>query len=133
MFVEHMLNQDSAPLLEQVVKFTARRHRLIAQNIANIDTPNYRQKDLSVKGFQEMLAKVSEARREHGAMSARFDADEFEVETPGKGILSHDGNNRSMEQLATDLAKNALMHNMAIELLGKQIQQMEMALKERIT
>ena len=31
----------------------------------------------------------------------------------------------------TDQAKNALMHNMVVELLRKQFQTMEMALKER--
>jgi flagellar basal body rod protein FlgB len=55
-----------------------------------------------------------------------------EVENPVQGILFHDGNNRSMEQLATDLAKNAMMHNLAIELLRKQFQQMDMALKEKV-
>ena len=51
---------------------------------------------------------------------------------PEAGILFHDGNNRSMEELASSLAKNALMHNVAIELLRKQFSAMEMALKERI-
>ena len=37
-----------------------------------------------------------------------------------------------MENLATDLAKNAMMHNLAIELLRKQFQQMDMALKEKV-
>jgi len=38
-----------------------------------------------------------------------------------------------MEQLATDLSKNAMMHNLAIELLRKQFQTMELALKEKVT
>ena len=37
-----------------------------------------------------------------------------------------------MEQLMSDQAKNALLHNMAIELLRKQFSTMEMALKERV-
>ena len=32
----------------------------------------------------------------------------------------------------TDQAKNAMMHNLAVELLRKQFQAMEMALKERV-
>jgi hypothetical protein len=36
-----------------------------------------------------------------------------------------------MEQLMSDQAKNALMHNFVIELLRKQFQTMEMALKDR--
>jgi flagellar basal body rod protein FlgB len=37
-----------------------------------------------------------------------------------------------MEALQSDLAKNAMMHNLAIELLRRQFESMEMALKERV-
>jgi flagellar basal body rod protein FlgB len=63
---------------------------------------------------------------------ASFDDIQSSVENPVRGILFHDRNSRSMEHLATDLAKNAMMHNLAIELLRKQFQQMEMALKEKV-
>ncbi len=46
-------------------------------------------------------------------------------------MLFHDGATRSAEQLMTDQAKNAMMHNMVIELLRKQYSTMEMALKDR--
>lgn len=130
MFIERLLNTGSAPVLEQTIRFSAARHRLITENIANIDTPGYRYKDLSVKKFQRLLADRIERRNSGG--SAGFDDVAMQVENPTAGILFHDGNNRSVEQLATDLAKNAMMHNMAIELLRKQFQQMEMALRERI-
>lgn len=130
MFIERLLNQGNAPLLEQTVRFTAARHKLIAENIANVDTPNYRQKDLSVEKFHEQLRERVDRRRERGV--ANFEDVQGQVENPHRGILFHDRNNRSMEQLATDLAKNAMMHNMAIELLRKQYMGMETALKERI-
>jgi hypothetical protein len=37
-----------------------------------------------------------------------------------------------MEQLMADQAKNAMMHNLAVELLRKQFQSLELALKERV-
>jgi flagellar basal body rod protein FlgB len=55
-----------------------------------------------------------------------------ELENPTQGILFHDRSNRSMEQLMADGAKNALYHNMMIELLRKQMGSIELALKERI-
>ena len=51
MFIEGLMNRGSGPLLEQVVQFAAARHNLILENIANVDTPNYRQKDMSVARF----------------------------------------------------------------------------------
>ena len=55
-----------------------------------------------------------------------------DVENPKAGILFHDQNNRSMEQLASDQAKNGLLYTMAIELLKKQFSAMELAWKERV-
>jgi len=132
MFIEQLLNQGNAPVLESVIRFTAARHRLIAENIANVDTPDYRQKDLSVERFQSLLRSRLEMRRHSRPGAVRFDDLSVDVDNPTRGILFHDRNNRSMEQLATDLAKNAMMHNLAIELLRKQYQQMDMALRERI-
>ena len=42
-------------MLEQMLRFTEARQKLIADNIANVSTPNYQQKDLSVEKFQKML------------------------------------------------------------------------------
>ena len=137
MFIQRLLDQGSTPLLEQTLRFTAARHKLIAENVVNVDTPNYRQKDLSPERFHALLRSRVEQRDGAGPGAAvSFDdvAAEVEssVETPRRGILSHDGNNRSMEQLMADQAKNAMMHNLAVELLRKQFQTMEMALKERV-
>ena len=133
MFIQRLLDQGNAPLLEQMLRFTAARHRLIAENVVNVDTPGYVQKDLSLEKFQGLLRARVERRHEAGLGGAEpFDDVTAEIETPTRGILFHDGNNRSMEQLMADQAKNAMMHNLAVELLRKQFQAMELALKERV-
>lgn len=131
MFIERLLSSGNGPMLERVVQFTQTRHRLLAENIVNVDTPNYQQKDLSVDRFQELLAERVHAKRAGSAV--QFSDIEAEIENPTRGILAHDGNNRSMEQLMTDQAKNALLHNLAIELLRKQYGAMTSALQERVT
>ena len=134
MFIQRLLDQGTAPVLEQTLRFAAARHRLIAENIVNVDTPEYRQKDLSVENFQAMLRERVEDRREArpGDDRVGFDDVAAELQTPTRGILFHDGNNRSMEQLMADQAKNAMMHNLVIELLRKQFQSLQLALKERV-
>jgi flagellar basal-body rod protein FlgB len=132
MFIERLLNQGNAPLLEQMLKFTAARHRLIAENVVNVSTPNYRQKDLSLDKFQEMLSERVGERNRSAPGSVGFSDIEAEIESPTNGILFHDGGNRSMEQLVTDQAKNAMMHNLVVELLRKQYGALESALKERV-
>ena len=133
MFIQRLLNQGNAPLLERTLEFTAQRHRLIAENVVNVDTPNYQQKDISLEKFQALLRRRVEDRRKGPPGATGFGDIDGELEHPERGILSHDGNNRSMEQLMSDQAKNALMHNMAVELLKKQFSSLEAALRERIT
>src|SRR5688500_12493964 len=99
MFIERLINQGNAPLIEQTVRFHAARHRLLAENIANASTPGYRQKDLSVDTFQQMLRERVDAKRVAPPGTVTFDDVAVEVEHPQSGVLFHDGNNRSMEQL----------------------------------
>ncbi len=132
MFVNRLINQGNAPLIEQMLKFTAARHKLLAENIVNISTPGYVQKDLSLTKFQTRLRERVAMRRHAPLGSVSFDDIRGELEHPRHGILFHDRNNRSMEHLMSEQAKNALMHQLAVELLRKQFESLEAALKERI-
>jgi flagellar basal-body rod protein FlgB len=132
MFIERLLNQSNMPLVEQTVRFSAERQRLLAENVANVSVPGYVQKDLSVSKFQQMLAERADQRHTAAPGSVVFDDIATEVINPADNVMFHDRNNRSIEQLMADGAKNAMYHNMMIELLRKQIGQMEMALKERV-
>jgi flagellar basal-body rod protein FlgB len=133
MFIDRLVNDGNGPLLEQWLKFTEARHKLIAENVVNLSTPGYQTKDLDVNKFQGMLRDRADARAAGGPGAARFDDVHSEVEHPEQGLLFHDGQTRSAEQLMSDQAKNAMMHNLVVELLRKQFSAMEMALKERPT
>src|SRR3954462_4974291 len=106
MFIDRMVNQTNAPLLEKVLGFSSARHKLIAENIANVDTPGYRQKDLSQAKFFAMLRDRAALKRSSAPGSVGYGDLNVDVENPTAGILFHDQNNRSMEQLASDQAKN---------------------------
>lgn len=61
--LQPILNSTTIPLLEQVAKFGERRQEVLAGNVANIDTPEYRRRDLPVAKFQESLQRMIAARR----------------------------------------------------------------------
>jgi flagellar basal-body rod protein FlgB len=130
MFLDRLLNQGSTPVLEQMLQFTDARQRLLAEDVANVSTPDYVQKDLSLDQFQEILQQKVQEQESAAPGSVNFDDVSMDIQQPQRGILFHDGNNRSMEQLMSDQAKNALMHNMAVELLRDQYSMIETALKE---
>jgi flagellar basal-body rod protein FlgB len=133
MFIERLLNQGNAPLLEQMLRFTEARQKLLTDDVANASTPGFQMKDLDPAKFQEMLAKRVEERDVAAPGTVGFSDISAEVEKPHDSILFHDRNNRSMEELMSDNAKTGLLHNMLVEILRKQYGVMEMALKERVT
>jgi len=131
MLIDRLLNQGSSPALEQLLRFTETRQRLMAEDVANIDTPGYIQKDLSPADFQDQLQKKIDRASESAPGSVDFSDISMDVQQTG-GLMFHDGNNRSMEELMTDQAKNALMHNVAVELLRRQFMTLNSALKEQV-
>ncbi len=93
------------------------RQKLVASNIANVDTPGYKTKDID---FQfEYISLV------HGEDPNVFDA-------PGLALKS-DGNNVSMDREARLLAENALRFNVASNLMKTQLKVIESAIKEGST
>ena len=130
MYIDRLLNQGSSPLLEQWLKFTDTRQNLLAEDVVNATTPGYIQKDLSVDAFQKQLTAKAAEMESAGPGSVNFDDVPLDSAKPNS-LLFHDGNNRSMEQLMSDQAKNAMMHNVIVELLRKQFATMELALKDR--
>jgi flagellar basal-body rod protein FlgB len=130
MYLDRLMNQGSTPVLEQFAQFTELRQNVLGEDIANISTPDYVQKDLSLDKFQELMRKKIAQADSAGPGSVDFSDVGVDVQDSTSGILFHDGNNRSMEELMSDQAKNALMHNLAVELLRAQYSELETAIKE---
>ena len=70
-----MFQSSTIPVLEQVVNFTEARHGVLAGNIANLDTPGYKTRDLSPALFQERLKEAIETR--HQPATPTYDGDPF--------------------------------------------------------
>lgn len=144
-----LFDSTTVPLLEQVVNFTESRHGVLAGNIANLDTPGYRTRDLSPQLFQQRLRAAVEARRSP-AVSAdgygNYDQppvflddrqeprwDPFrDVANSVKGMLRHDENNIGMEQQINQIVKNQMEHNLAVSILSAQFRLLRAAISERV-
>ena len=132
MFLSRIINSGPGPLVERMVQFTGQRHTVLAENIVNVSTPGYRQKDLSLPAFQQKLIRRMEQRERAAPGTVRFDDLNAEIKNPKAGILFHDRNNRSMETLMSDFSSNALKHNMYTEMLRSRYSKIEMVLKGQV-
>ncbi len=130
-----LINSSATNVAEQVANFTESRHAILASNIANLDTPGYRVRDLSVQTFQESLKEAVEAQRHPVSPGIRnYEVNEAmrRVKDSMKSILYHDESNVGLEQQVTEVAKNQYMHNLAISVMRSQFQMLEVAVSERV-
>lgn len=90
------------------------RQKLVASNIANVDTPGYKTKDID---FQFEFMSLVEG------------ASPNVVEAPDL-VVKSDGNNVSMDREARLLAENALRFNLASTLMKSQLKMINSAIQE---
>ncbi len=136
--INSLFNSTTIPALEQVVSFTQSRHEVLAGNIANMDTPGYRSRDLSVETFQQRLSDAIQATREQqepfspGIITHENNDPLHEVSKSIESILFHDDSNVGLDQQVTEMLKNQSMHNMAISIMNNQFRLLQAAISERI-
>ncbi len=136
-----MFESSTIPMLEQVVGFSQARHSVLAGNIANLNTPGYKTRDLSVDNFRSELKSALEAQKQPrqelspgimaGVASDSMDP-MAEVKETMKSILYHDESDVGIEQQVVELGNNQFMHNMAISVMTSQFRLLETAISERV-
>jgi flagellar basal-body rod protein FlgB len=138
--IANLFDSTTIPVLQQVVDFCQARHNVLAANIANMDTPGYLVRDISVEDFQTRLHQAVESRHQPASASGEISPGEIglrgaepmaEVAKNSKTILHHDQSNVSIEQQASEMAKNQMQHNLALTIMVKQFQMLESAISEK--
>ena len=147
---QSIFDSTTIPVLEQVVQFAQSRHHVLAGNVANLDTPGYRVRDLSVEDFQDRLQEAIRSRHQPRGTSPaeRFvspgemgyldepapgrHATMAEVAKNAKTILYHDDSNVGIEHQVTEMVKNQMQHNLALTIMTSQFRLLEAAISERV-
>ena len=134
---EGLFQSTTIPVLEQVVNFSQARHTVLAGNIANMDTPGYRVRDLSVEDFQSRIREAIETRHDPSSMSLGNRTDQSvsniaKVAEDVETILYHDDSNVGIEYQVTEMVKNQMRHNMALSIMSSQMKLLETAISERV-
>lgn len=146
MFIDHLSNAGSLPTLRAMMTFASQRQKLIAHNIANLETPNFQPVDVSPRTFQAALAEAVKERRaqtggSHGTLKlARHrefeqgpnEAIVLRPRTPGSGVLAHDRNNSDLESTMQSLVENAAMFRVTADLYRARSGLLKRAISERV-
>jgi flagellar basal-body rod protein FlgB len=104
------------PLLEHYMDLTAQRQALISGNIANVDTPGYRTRDIDFKG--ELARAVQ---------GDTTDTEPIVHEVSGL-VARPDGNNVSVDREGLLLSEVQMQFSMAEQLLKSDFQTLSLAI-----
>ncbi|GAA4456646.1 hypothetical protein [Novipirellula rosea] len=130
-----IFKSTTIPALEQSLTFSERRHELLAGNIANLDTPGYRSRDLDESEFQNALAEsIHDSRRTRPTDSiGAVTRDDIYAgpRAASEQVVFHDGSDVSLEGQITEIAKNQHLHGLAITTMRSQFSLLRAAITER--
>ncbi len=147
--LEDLTQSGATGVLRAMLRFAGARQRLLAHNIANIDTPNYIPMDVSPGSFGRQMRQAVLARRAAGIGPVTIEASN-EVTSAGEGrtlgdsplvlhgsttsgnVLYHDRNNRDLERMMQALSENQLAFKTAADLLKREQDVLRIAMTGRI-
>ncbi len=145
MGISDLSTSGAMPTLEKMFLFAGQRQRLIANNIANIDTPGFQSSDVDPKDFQKMLGEAIDSRRtKNGGAFGEIELKRNSLVhmrgsqmilnpvSSGTGGAFHDGNDRDLEKLMQQLVENASTFRIAADLMRKSQSQLKLAIGQRV-
>lgn len=120
-----MIETSVAEALGRFLDVDVARYKLIAGNLANIDTPGYRTRDLD---FRAELQRAS-AQEDASEVSGLHPAAYAPVARQVHGLMERpDGNNVSVERESLLLAEAQMKFNLGVQLLKDQFHTISLAI-----
>jgi len=115
-------------MLSTVLDLRSERQKVITSNIANIDTPNYRPKDIVFRDELKEMVENGEGMKMTGKGDGHLsghmvpDTPDFEVVEAGERV--------DLDGEMAKLAENNLMYNLTVELLARKFKSLNSVLRE---
>lgn len=144
MFFSSLTDRGPVPALVDTLVYTQARLKMIAENVANLQTPGYRARQLDAKAFQGALRRALDERGTDVTKPLRVVAGN-EVQTdahgnlrvtpsfqPVENALFHDGTNLSIERQMADLAETGMTHEITTQLLTGNFDRLRQAIRGRL-
>ena len=109
------LNTNIISKLAGRISYLNARHDVMVQNIANMETPNYKAKDIEFKGYLDEFQKTGQG--EENTSVYKPDVEEIFLQDDPKP----NGNNVSMEEQMAKMADNSVEFMVATEVIKKNL------------
>ena len=122
--------------LERSLDLRSMRHRVLASNIANMDTPNYKAVELEVegqirqeRGFAHTVQLVRTHANHIPVGHTADDSVKLKTADPAQFSLRGDGNTVDVDRTMGQLAENTILYRTAAQLISERLRGVRYAIK----
>ncbi len=112
-------------LLTQMIQGAALRHRVLAANLANVETPGYQAQEVT---FAQSLEIAQRAQTGAGQAAPEI---RTTVGTDPDAAARGDGNSVDLDRQMVKLAQNTTWHNTMIQILTSRLSTLKAAIQNR--
>ncbi len=124
-------------VIKKRLAWLGQRHEVVAQNIANADTPNYKARDIEAFKFRDLVRRQGVSLRmatteSNHLKGVRKRATDFTVAVESKPFeTSPTGNSVVLEEQMANMSENGISHRLTTELYKKHLNMFRIAVRGR--
>lgn len=119
----------SIQALEKGIQYSGAKHKAISHNIANVDTPNFKRKEVTPnfgEAFQQALkSNKTDGRHQDFSGTSRLP---YKTDKTNHSY-SHNGNNVDIDKEMSDLAENQIYYYTLIDQMNGKFQSLQSVIK----
>ncbi|MBW2610016.1 MAG: flagellar basal body rod protein FlgB [Deltaproteobacteria bacterium] len=130
--IQNRLMGKTIRILSRALDFRSANHRVISENLANIDTPGYRPKELRFDQELQRAADKSAVRLKttdpgHFSHASEGTGGAFSIRSKGAG--STESGQLSIDMEMAKMMRNNLLYEASVRLLSKKFQALKTAIE----
>jgi flagellar basal-body rod protein FlgB len=117
--------------LENAIGYASQKQKVISDNIANVDTPNYKAKDVSFKNVlsdavnSQFSTKITDPRD----FSFDTSSQPYTVTTQQNVDYNSNGNSVDIDKEMSNMATNQIYYNTLVSRMSDEFQTLQMVIK----
>ncbi|HLQ74282.1 MAG TPA: flagellar basal body rod protein FlgB [Bacillota bacterium] len=114
------LFDSTTNIINNSLDYSTAKNKVISNNLSNIDTPNYKAKEIPFKNIlsNEIDRQISAKRTHERHIPFVGDNDKFQVKTKRQSDYNNNGNNVDIDKEMSELAKNQIYYQVLVDRLN---------------
>ncbi|WP_066173026.1 flagellar basal body rod protein FlgB [Bacillus marinisedimentorum] len=127
-----LFSTETFGVLERSLNYASLKQKAISSNIANVDTPDYKAKDVKFKDVLNQSAadfKANRTDRRHLDFKGGHPSGQLSIHQRQGTMYNHNGNNVDIDHEMAEMAKNQIYYNALTDRINGKFNSLQTVIK----